>query len=247
VGKQKKSGHSSDREEGREHAPSPGTREGHEVDPLLAEQDVRGNQALQAQLGGEHAPEPEVGMDVVRDVAVPVVERAVLALELGPLDSERHDRFVEIVQASHLPEDRRQILADKLSTDQAAASAIADAVGRWFGQDGAALRSDVSRVLDSVWTGLVQGRSVAGGWQVGDQEVPLSSEARQGALAGRAEALVADVAEVVAPSGPARDGARGGLGAAVRGLCRDVVLAFAFDEEEEEEEAPGWEMSVEEG
>jgi hypothetical protein len=244
VGKQHQSGRSSDRDETPEQAPA----QAPEVDPLLAEQDARGNQALQAQLGGDQVAEPQqVGMDVVRDVAVPLVERAVLALELGPLEPGRHERFVEIVEGSRMPEDRRQILVDKLTTDQAAASAIEEAVGRWFGQDGPALRSDVSRVLDAVWTGLVQGRAVADGWRVGEQEVPLSEDAQQGAIAGRAEAMVADVADAVAPSGPAREGARGGLGAAVRGLCRDVVLAFAFDEDEEEEEAIGWEMGIEEG
>ncbi len=229
MGKQKKGGHASDRDSGADQ----GVGRAPEVDPMLLEQGALGNQAVQAQLGGESAADGDVGLDVVRDVAVPLVDRASLALELGPVDPARHQRFVDILDGSKLPDDRRQVLLDKLSTDAAASGMVQDAVARWFGAFSPALRSDVSRVLDAVRDGLISGLSV-----------PLSDGALAGSVAARASALVGDVAEVVAPPGPAREGARGGVGAAVRGLCRDVVLAAAFDDEEEEEEVPGWEVEA---
>lgn len=231
-----------ERPESGERAPASGP----EIDPLLVEQGAIGNEALQTMLGTEHTPaEADVGLDVVRDVALPMVERAVLALELSTVAGGRPERFVEILEASHLPDDRKQVLIDKLHTDGAAAGAIDDAVARWFGPEAAP--ADVSRALDAVWVGLAEGAVSGAGWRVGTRDVDVSSDAKQGATGARAEALVADVAHAVVPAGAARDGAVGGIGPAVQGLCRDLILAFAFDEEEEEEEAIGWELGAQEG
>ena len=217
-----------------ERAPAP------EIDPLLVDQGALGNEALQERLA-EPAKE-SVPLDVVRDVALPMVERAVLALELRAAAGS--DRFIEILEASHLPDDRKQLLIDRIQTDKAAVHSIDEAVARWFPD---ATWGDVSKALDAVWTGLAQGVAAGSGWQVGTRDVALSDAARDGAVSVRAEALVGDVASAVVPAGPARESATGGIGEAVRGLCRDVVLAFAFDEEEEEEETVGWEMGAQEG
>jgi len=240
--KQKRSDRGPERPESSERGPAKGP----EIDPLLVEQGAVGNEALQGLLGTDHETgEAGVDLDVVRDVALPMVERAVLALELSAVAGVRPDRFVAIVEASNLSDDRKQVLVDKLQTDRAASGAIDDAVARWFGADAA--RADVSKALDAVWAGLADGSAAGSAWRVGTRDVDLSSDAKEGATVSRAEALVGDVAHAVVPAGPAREGAQGGIGPAVRGLCRDLILAFAFDEEEEEEEAVGWEMGAQEG
>ena len=188
-----------------------------------------GNAALQDQLAGVDA---QAGLDVVRDVAFPMVERALLALQLEPRGSEV-DRFVEIVERSHLSEERRALLADRLRTDEAAALGVRDAMERWFGSDAPEVRDAVSDMLDAVWRGLENGFADEAGarWQIDDHEIALSEAAISGPVAARAEAMVADLAQTLATGAMAGERA----GEAVRGFCRDVLLALVWDEEEEEE------------
>lgn len=228
MSKQKRPGRSPEQAPDKE-TPAPG------VEASVPEQDALGNLGFQARIDGD-GQDAQPGLDVVRDVAFPMVERAILALELTPPDSSRMDRFVEILEASHLPDDRKQLLVDKLQTDRAAAHGIEQAVERWFGTDGPDVRASVSGALDAVWAALENGTGAGSEWQVGDRAVSLSEGAVDGSVADRAEALVSDLADGFATqvSGPS-----------VRGFCRDVYLAIVFDEEEEEEDYSTWEVGVE--
>jgi hypothetical protein len=211
----------------------------------VPEQDELGNQALQAQMSGEGSDEV-VAFDVVRDVAFPMVERAILALQLGPPEHARIDRFLEILARSHLPEDRKQVLMDRLQTGRTGAVGVGEAVKRWFDGDSEEVRDALGSALDAVSRGLEEGAEVDGAWQMGEESVSLSDAAREGPVNDRAGALVSDLADGVATEKPAQTGESGSFGVALRRFCRDVYLAIAFDEEEEEEEW-GWGMAVEEG
>jgi len=211
----------------------------------VPEQDELGNQALQAQMSGEGSDEV-VAFDVVRDVAFQMVERAILALQLGPPEHVRMDRFQEILARSHLPEDRKQVLMDRLQAGRAGAAGVGEAVSRWFDGDSEEVRDALGAALDAVSHGLEEGTEVGGAWQVGEAAVSLSDAAKEGPVNARAGALVSDLADGVASPGPARAKESESFGVALRGFCRDVYLAIVFDEEEEEEEW-GWGLAVEEG
>lgn len=191
-----------------------------------------GNQALQAQLASEgRGPVP---FDVVRDAAFPLVERAVLSLQLEPRGAAEVSRFVEILERSHLPEERRALLVDRIQTDQAVAEGIGAAVQRWFAADTAEVRAALEGTLDAVFDAL-HGHGDAASWTLPDGAVvSLAADALEGGVSGRAEALVRELADhtAIAELGAA-EGAS--VGEAVRGFCADVQLALQWDEEEEEE------------
>src|SRR5687768_11595921 len=75
-----------------------------------------GNQAAWAELSGGAGP-GRAPLDVVRDAAHPLVERAILALQLEPRTDREVARYVEIVERSKLPPDQRAVLVDHLQTD----------------------------------------------------------------------------------------------------------------------------------
>ena len=203
-----------------------------ERDPALADQEALGNRALQQRLATTE--DTAVGFDAIRDVAFPQVERAILALQLVPREPERQARLVEILERSHLPEERRQVLVDKLQTDGAAARGVREALARWFGGEPEQVRDPLTRGLDGVSEALQGGAAGEEGWSAGDRVLPLSAEAREGSVSGRAEALVRDLADgLPAPEAAPRAPT---FGAALQGFIRDVTLAIAFDEEEEEED-----------
>lgn len=200
-------------------APQPAPPERARAPSALDREVSPGNQALQDEVGAT------VDLDVIRDVAFPLVERAILALQVVPRDADRHERLVEILERSHLPEDRRQVLVDKLQTDRAAGLGVLEAVGRWFpGQP----RTEVGRALDEVWRGLQEGHPDTGAWAIGEERIPLSGATLEGTVNDRAESLVGDLA------------GSGSFGVALRGFVRDVYLALAFDEEEEEDSWDPW-------
>lgn len=186
-----------------------------------------GNQAHQDRLSAADA-----SLEVVRDAASPLVERAILALQLEPRDAGEVERFVEIVERSRLGEERRDVLVDRLQTDRAAAEGIRDAVQRWFQADGPDVRESVVGALDLVLDSLYDGAPAGAEWALADgARVQLTGEALQGSLGSRAEALLRDVAAHVAPAVDS---------VAVQGFCRDVQLALLWDEEEEEELGEGY-------
>jgi hypothetical protein len=183
----------------------------------------------------------------VRRAAFPLVERAIVALQTLPRDAVEVNRFVDIMSRSHLAEDRKQEIVDRLLNDQASGDAVHQAMERWFEGSGDELRSDLVDVLDSVWSGLQHGApGDAAVWVLEDgRRVDLSS-VENPAVAARAEGLVYDLTGRLASS--PLQAAQPELAERVRGFCRDVYLAvrIAREEEEEEHSSGAW-APVEEG
>jgi hypothetical protein len=190
-----------------------------------------GNAAAQeGLLGVEPAGD---ALDAAREVAMPVVGRAVLSLELLPRDSAQVERFLKILDQSHLPLDRREVLADRLRADQAAGEAVRRAVEACVGEDNPAARGALSGALDQLFAALEGGGPAGSAWRMpGGGEVALSAGALDGEIAGRAEALVADLARAVVPEELAGR-MSGEVGESVRSLCAAVHLALLLVEEEE--------------
>jgi hypothetical protein len=198
------------------------------------------NQQVQAQLGAMRTGPAAVDLDTVRRAAFPLVERAILALQTLPVDAERVNRFVDILSRSHLPEDRKQELVDRLLNDQAAAGAIHSAMERVFGADDEAVRSQLVGLLDDVWSGLQHGRADGMDWRLEDgRRLDLPEGAHRGAVGGRAEELVGRLSEELAPAGVRERLGEAPVDRAVRTFCRDVYLAVRLSREEEEEEQEG--------
>lgn len=204
-------------------------------DPAVEQAVGLGNAAFAERLGGgEHdAPALAVDTGAIREVAAPMVDRAILALQIVPHFPGQVDGFVATIEASSLPADRKAALVDKLRDDEATATGIHDAVVRAAGADDADVRGELCDALDTVHRALRDGRvdEAAHTLAAGDRIVPLSEAARDGAVHDRAEAMIRDVAAAVVASGPLA-----GRGDAARDLVRDVHLALVWAEEEEEEE-----------
>lgn len=183
-----------------------------------------GNAAIQARIAGGDTSE-ETPFDVVRDTALPMVGRAAIALQVEPRGAQ-NERLIDIVQRSDLPQDRKDAIAQRLVHDERLATGIHDAMTKWFGSDGVDVRRAVEADLGRIESALADGRAEGGGWRAGDTIVALSTDAREGAAAARAEALIADLARATsAMAGPE----------AMQGFCRDLHLALMWLEEEDEE------------
>ncbi len=213
-----------------------------ERDPSLLDQAALGNQALQAQLarGEDHAAP---GLDVVRDVALPKLERAILALQVVPREGVQVSRFVRILERSALGDERKQVLVDKLLTDQAAAEAVTESVDRWLGSDDEAWRSELVELLELSYQGLEGGEPGSDGWIL-DSGEEVALEPADDSVASRATGLVGDVAARLASEGVRER--LGDVRGAVEGYVRTVVLALLLEDEEEEEEEGVWGEVVEE-
>lgn len=225
---------------GREHQPQ---REGQvagpevqQADPSLVQQDALGNQALQASIDGPDV-EAEVGLDVVRDTAIPMVDHALLALQLLAPRDVSHERLVEILERSSLP--GREGLIARLDETRSQIDAVREAVERLFGDAGAA-----EAALDATLRGLEGGSAAGADWQTDAGAVALSGGVLAGSVSDRAEALVSDLAQHLAPPA-SREASGGSPGRAASELCRALFLAVAFDEEEEEELVDGWSLAPE--
>lgn len=202
----------------------------------------RGNQAAFEWLStGERAPAP-APLDIVREAACPLVERAILALQIEPRSDGDVARFVEIVKGSALPEEQRALLVDRLVTDQAAAQGIVDAFQRWFAEDSPDLRAHVVGTLDGVMAGLQEGTERDAAWALPDGRlVSLGEATRDEGVSARADTLVRALAEQCSPPelGERLSLQGRSTGDAIGGFCRDVQLALLWDDEEEEEELGG--------
>jgi hypothetical protein len=177
-----------------------------------------------------------VDMEVIRDVALPMVDRGALALQLSPPDPAKIDRLVDIVERSALPLDRKHELTSQLRNDEALSKGVQDAMLQWFNTDSQAFRGHLSDSLDAIAFGLGGGSvdATGKGWALPDGTVVgLSTSSLDGPVTGRAEALLGDLSGHLA-TGPVAEQV-GSDGAAIRGFCRHLYLAVFFDEEEEEE------------
>ena len=218
MGKQRKTPEQAPRE------PSKSAGPAHGVDPSLAEREGLGNAEIQARIAGGGVESTVASLDVVRDTALPLVGRAILALQMVARGDEL-ERFVAIVEKSNLPADRKDQIVDRLRSDEAVATSIGDAVAKWFGADGPSVRDGIFHDLGAIEAAMLGGAEVDGTWRVADRDVALSNDARDGGLPGRADAFVGDIARATVQTAPE----------AVRGFCHDVHLALMWMDEEEEE------------
>ena len=180
-----------------------------------------GNQAAQHVLESPETP----GLDVVRDVALPGIKHAQVALELRAMPQDALDRLVGIVERSGLDEVRRVEMADRIRSGQEAAFSVGRALSSTFGvEDSPEARDQVVDLLHGISGALQSGTAEGDSWMAGGAcvEVPL-----EGSLRERADRLLIGLTEVVSPGS--------GQGESVAALCRTVQLAVILDEEEEEE------------
>ena len=166
--------------------------------------------------GGPPEDDP---VSAARDVALPLVDRGGLALELTGQGADRIARFREIIAASALGQDQRTSVLGRIETDEAVARDVASAVVAVFGEDGEAVRESVSDSLDRVHDALRDGRPAGTDWQLPDGR--LAAVDGEG---NRASALIAAVGDAV-----------GGdcTGAQILRFCQRVQLALMLEEEEE--------------
>lgn len=113
------------------------------------------NQSLLDQLGeGAGKTERPGGTDAVRAVAVPLVERGLFAVHAEPRPAETLAHYVDVLETSRLPSERRAALVDKLIGDQESAVAAKEAVQRHFGSANDSGEDLALDVLGSVFAGL---------------------------------------------------------------------------------------------
>jgi len=195
-----------------------------DLDPSLAEQGVLGNAALQARMVGADR-EPDTGVVEHSEVsahALPLVEHALVALQLQPRPEAEVARFVEIVEGSRLSEERKEALVERLVDDQTAASQAVSAVESHLGPQDASARSRWAEVFASVADAMRAGEVAVG--------------PTEGSVADRAAEWIGQLVsqrmpDVATPSGD--------TAADVASLCRSVVLWVHFEEDEEEDVALG--------
>jgi hypothetical protein len=163
-----------------------------------------GNAAHAAEVGGI------VPLDAARDAALPLLDHARLALQLQADLRTSYDRLIQIVGGSDLEE--AGWLSERLAAAAGGRAAVAEAVGRWFGEvPVAAVDGALARVERALRDGAAEGAAwVHGGARV---DVPAADTVH-----GAVDQLVGAVG-----------------GGAVLGLVRQLHLAVLLDEEEEEE------------
>jgi len=189
---------------GKRRAPEVGPERGPSLEQTAVGKDAISNLDALSQL---ESPE----LSVVRDAALPMVDRTLLALELE-LRGEQLQRWVEILDGSQLPSDRKEVLVDRLYSDERTAGLVHDAVERWFSGDSAAVREQIGDALSAISGDLRA------------PEILATVTPVEGSVQQRAEAAIGELATH-----------HGSSGAAVVGLCRDLYLALWWEEEEEEE------------
>ena len=170
---------------------------------------------MQARMGGV-VSDADVSVDVVRDLARPMAERALLALQIHPRQPAEVDRFVDILQRCTLAEEQRTVLIDKLISDQANATLIADATARMFPDLDQAGRNELIAALGRVHAALGQAVSQASG-------TPQQ----------QAESMLAEAVDTHLESTSINEQVSG---KAVVALSTQLLLALRWEEEEEEEE-----------
>jgi hypothetical protein len=182
----------------------------------LLEHEKLGNQAFAARLGTSET-ESAVPFDVIRDSARPMVERALLAVEIRPMPPAVCARYVEILASSMLPAAQQQRLIDKLVGDQAVATGISDLLARHFEGEESEVRLALGSGLDAVLDALDSApERDTTGHSVGEQASTLIGD------------LAASEAPELATHAPS-------VSAAVTAVCRALFLATYWEEEEEEE------------
>ncbi|MCO4746557.1 MAG: hypothetical protein KC912_17315 [Proteobacteria bacterium] len=203
--------------------------------PETSTESLVGNRAVADQFSATEVDRKEPGLDTVREVAFPLIERASLALHLEPKPAAEVERFIAILERSHFDRSHKDALIDKVEGDQAAAIAVQDAVERALGTVDDELRSGVIDALDKAWTSLHEGSPGQDSWVHGEATLELSEASLVGPVGDRAGGLIADLVNHLGSDEMKQGLDEKGAGAAIAHFCRSVVLAYHFEEEEEEE------------
>ena len=183
----------------------------------LVEHGMLGNQALADRMG-EPAAVAAVPFDVIRDTAIPMIERVGLAVEIRPMSPEVCTRYVEILEASNLPEGHRAVLVDKLFSDQAVATGISTLLARHFEGEEADVRLALGAAVDTIMDAI---------------EVMDPRSTGEGPIADQAGALIGELASSQVPALATHTSS---VSESVSGLCMALFLATFWEEEEEEED-----------
>ena len=187
-----------------------------------------GNQAVQRGMTEAGVPVPD--FEQVTNAALPVVEQALLAVQLQPRDATLTNRLVDTLTNSSLSEERRDAILGRLQEDQAVADAVQAALENAFGLDSDGLREALWSSLDRTWTALMEGEVRHGEDMAEGQSVSQRASALVGELAAqnrdeRLDALVDS--RSAAP--------------AIQQFCRSIALLLHWEDDEEEE----WGASLE--
>ncbi len=110
------------------------------------------NQAVLEQIAPV-TPDREVEVAEVRRIAEDLVERGLFAAHAEARPAATIAKYVDVLQRSRLPSDRKAVLVQKLVGDQEAALAACGAVERYFGP-GPEGTEQALDVLGAVWEGL---------------------------------------------------------------------------------------------
>ena len=171
--------------------------------------------------GPERTPvfDPESALTRARDVAVPLLQHAQLALEVDADAGQRLPRNLQIVEQSGLPSEQRSQLSDRLIERATAASEISRAFVDSFGRDDDATRGSVSDTLETLQHLLSDGRDSDGALALSDgRRVEVSAERPA------APELIRQTASLV-------EGPQGGV--AILAFCQRARLALMLEEEDE--------------
>ena len=171
--------------------------------------------------GPERTPafDSDSGLVRARDVALPILEHAQLALEVDVGAGARLARNLEIVEGSHLPRDQRAQLSDRLIERATVSDEIARAFADSFGQDDAASRDDVSLKIENLYEALSGGNEDNGSLALADGRRVSVPEGRPAA-----PELIRQTASLL--EGPQ-------AGTAILAFCQRARLALMLEEEED--------------
>lgn len=190
------------------------------------EQSELGNAAIQARLTTEDS---DPGATTTVQAARALVQHALDALQLDPVQPARTQRLVALIEQSQLPD--RDVLSDRLRAAETTRQVVDSALDRFVGGHDEAARWAVDARLAAVRDALDRGeRSTARQAEL-DGEGQASPEHGAAALVERlaqadpTQAEHAGLSDAAAPSA-----------AALAGLCRMLALTVLLDEEEEDED-----------
>jgi hypothetical protein len=161
----------------------------------------------------------------VCEAALPLVEQALLAVQLSPRDTALTERLVTTLETSSLSSSRRDAIVARLQEDQAISDAVRSALENSFGQDSPELREALWGSLDQTWSTLMDGDATAAFEGGSSQSVSQQAGTLVGTLTSTSSIGTLD-----------SHMAREAISPAIQQFCRSIALLLYWEEEEEEEE-----------
>ena len=219
-------------------------RTDHLAELLEQEATVSNAEFEQSMIRGAGASDTGPEVSILRDVALPMLEHTMLALQITEPDQVALGRFREILQRSELGRDSVAELSAILDLKQAAAITVQRAMEECFGQDSEIVRGEIWTSLRDSWEALSTGdvSEDKGHWVVSEeQRIALTSLEDSASTTDRAYCLLRDLTTQFTSSAiREKASAQDTESAPVHQLVRRLYLAVAFDEEEEEEVVAGF-------